>query len=199
MLTIGLTGGIASGKSTVGKKFAELGAGFVDADIIARQAVLPDTDCYRALVAKFGAAVVLPNRELDRAQLRRRIFESEEERRSLENILHPAILSQIRVELRRMNADYTVVDVPLLVENDLQSEFDRVLVVDCSADVQLDRLMKRDGETEATAKNMIAAQVSREQRLAVADDIVQNDFSLLELDEQVAILHRYYLELARKI
>jgi len=199
MLTIGLTGGIASGKSTVGQKFAELGAGFVDADIIARQAVLPDTDCYRALVAKFGAAVVLPNRELDRAQLRRRIFESEEERRSLENILHPAILSQIRVELRGMNADYTVVDVPLLVENDLQSEFDRVLVVDCSADIQLDRLMKRDGETEATAKNMIAAQVSREQRLAVADDIVQNDFSLLELDEQVAILHRYYLELARKI
>lgn len=196
MLRVGLTGGIASGKTTVARMFAELGAAIVDTDEIAREVVAPGEPGLEAVVDAFGRSVLEPSGELDRARLRRIVFGDAARRKSLEAILHPLIRSRVVDRLEALDAPYAIVVVPLLLETGFDALVDRVLVVDCPESLQLDRLLRRDAATEPEARAMIAAQIDRRTRLARADDVVDNDGTLAETRRQVEILHARYLEIA---
>ena len=196
MLRIGLTGGIASGKSTVASLFAERGATVIDTDVIAREVVEPGTPALAALVNALGGSILDRDGRLDRAELRRRLFSDESTRRQAEAILHPAILVELERQSRSLPGPYQVFVIPLLVESRLGHIVDRVLVVDCPEEEQVRRLMARDGETRESALRMLKAQASREQRLAEADDVIENDGPAADLPARVASLDRKYRELA---
>jgi dephospho-CoA kinase len=195
-MRIGLTGGIASGKSTVADLFAKRGIPVLDTDLIAREVVRPGSDGLQQVVAEFGSTVLADDGTLDRRGMRERIFSSDDARARLEAILHP----RIRARLVEMSADaggpYQVHVIPLLVESGLQRAVDRVLVVDCSAAVQAARLLARDAEDEETARKMIAAQSERQRRLDAADDVIVNDGAKADLKALVDRLDRFYRELA---
>ncbi len=193
---IGLTGGIASGKSTVANLFAALGVTIVDTDLLAREVVAPGSALLPRIAEHFGAEVLQKDGSLDRAALRSRVFANPAERQWLEQLTHPAIRELADKRCESATSRYVSVAIPLLVETAGAELFDRVLVVDCSPEIQLARLQARDGTTRAEAERMLAAQASREQRLAVADDVVKNDGDLATLREQVEKLHRQYLKLA---
>jgi dephospho-CoA kinase len=196
-LRIGLTGGIASGKSTVARMFCELGAALIDTDEIARAVVAPGEPGLGAVHEAFGPDVIDENGALDRAALRRIVFDNAAERRRLEAILHPLIRAHAVAALREVTAPYVLVAVPLLVETGFNELVDRVLVVDCPRETQLARLMQRDSMSRETATAMLAAQASREQRLALADDVIDNSGALDATHTQVGALHARYLERAR--
>jgi len=205
-LRIGLTGGIASGKSTVANLFAELGATLIDTDVIARDVVVPGQPALDEIVKAFGESIIDADGNLDRAAMRQLVFADNNARRRLEGIVHPRIQEEtIRQsieaeELRRRSAaaggDYQIIAIPLLVESPLKGFVDRVLVVDCEEQTQLRRLLVRDGESEQQARRMLAAQTSRVERLAIADDVINNDGSLADTRAQVGALHEIYLSLA---
>ncbi len=196
MVRVGLTGGIASGKSVVAELFAALGAPIVDTDQVARDVVAPGEPGLAAVAEEFGRAILTTAGTLDRAALRRRVFADEKARERLEAILHPLIRTRTLAALSEMDAPYVVVAVPLLVETGFAALVDRVLVVDCPREIQLARLMARDQHSRAEAEQILAAQVSRETRLAAADDVIDNGGSLAATRAQVAALHERYLELA---
>jgi dephospho-CoA kinase len=199
MLRIGLTGGIASGKSTVADLFAAHGAIVLDADRIAREVVEPGTHGLAALVNSQGGGILDPEGRLDRAELRRRVFSDPQTRHEVEAILHPLIISEMqRQGDRATGAPYQVFVIPLLVEAGLEHIVDRVLVVDCPEEAQVSRLMARDGATHEQAMQALAAQASRERRLAAADDVIDNGGSAASLPAQVAPLDRKYRVLARQ-
>ncbi|MDY4374679.1 dephospho-CoA kinase [Pectobacterium carotovorum] len=193
---VALTGGIGSGKSTVADEFAKLGATIVDADIIARQVVEPGKPALDAIRLRFGDAMLNTDGSLDRTALRQRIFSSPEEKQWLNNLLHPLIHQETQALFQAASAPYILWVVPLLVENGLQQRAQRILVVDVDKDTQLARTLARDGISRQQAENILAAQATREQRLAYADDIIDNSRCPNELAPQVAELHRQYLELA---
>ncbi|MDJ0813102.1 MAG: dephospho-CoA kinase [Woeseiaceae bacterium] len=193
---IGLTGGIASGKTTVANLFADLGATIIDTDVIAREVVEPGQPALGDIVAAFGDEVLRPDGSLDRAALRARIFASDEARKTLEAITHPRIRAETLRQADAAGGAYQVIVVPLLVESPLRGSVDRVLVVDCPEQVQIDRLVARDGESEDGARRILAAQSSRSERLAIADDVITNDGRLEDLQQQVADLHEIYRSLA---
>ncbi|HXQ63310.1 MAG TPA: dephospho-CoA kinase [Steroidobacteraceae bacterium] len=195
-LRIGLTGGIASGKTAVASAFARRGVPVIDADQIARDVVAPGTAALAAVVAEFGAGIVLPDGRLDRPRLRELVFAEPERRRRLEAILHPPIRRAIEAETAAVTAPYAVIAIPLLAETGQQESVDRVLVVDCPPELQTSRLMARDRETAERAAAMLAAQAPRSARLAIADDRIDNTGSLEDLDRSVEALHRRYLSLA---
>jgi dephospho-CoA kinase len=195
-LRIGLTGGIASGKSAVADAFARRGVPIVDTDVIAREVVEPGQPALTEVAEAFGREVLGPDGRLDRRALRRLVFADPALRRRLEGILHPAIRAEMQRQAAATAGPYVVVAIPLLVENRLQQQVDRVLVVDCPPDVQLARLLARDGETPEGARAILAAQATRDERLAVADDVVVNDGSLADLDARVDALHHRYQALA---
>lgn len=192
-LRIGLTGGIASGKSTVANLFAALGATIVDTDLLSREVVAPGSPLLRQITDRFGMAVQDGDGSLNRQELRKRIFEDPEQRKWLEALLHPAIRKLTDERSAAATGPYVIVAIPLLVETGGASRFDRVLVVDCDPEVQLARLMARDGSTREEALRMLAAQASREARLAVAHDVIRNDGDLTHLRDQVEELHRQYV------
>jgi dephospho-CoA kinase len=196
---VGLTGGVAAGKSAVAARLAELGAEVVDTDRIARALTGPQGGALPAIVQAFGCECLAPDGGLDRAAMRARVFADIDARRRLEAILHPLILEQVRERLSRSRAPYVVLVVPLLVEcwQDYRGLVDRVLVVDCGEALQLRRLMARDGIGAALARAMIAAQSSRQARLALADDVVDNGADLEALSHRVGELHQRYLRLAQ--
>jgi dephospho-CoA kinase len=196
MYTVGLTGGIASGKSEAARVFTALGVPVTDADVIAREVLAPGSAGLAALTAALGADILTPAGELDRARLRQRVFAATALRRKVEAVTHPLVRERIRERLVTLAAPYAVVMAPLLVESGLDRELDRVLVIDCAESVQLERLMARDGENEESARRMLAAQATRAERLAAADDVVVNDGSLEELATAVRKLHTFYLRLA---
>lgn len=193
---VALTGGIGSGKSTVADEFAKLGAAIVDADIIARQVVEPGKPALDAIRLRFGDAMLNTDGSLDRAALRQRIFSSPAEKQWLNNLLHPLIHQETQAQFQVASAPYILWVVPLLVENGLQQRAQRILVVDVDKETQLARTLARDGISLQQAENILAAQATREQRLAYADDIIDNSRCPNELAPQVAELHRQYLELA---
>lgn len=193
---MGLTGGIASGKSTVADLFAELGVPIVDTDQIAREVVEPGSPALNEIRDQFGAGVIAADGALDRAALRRIVFADDECRRALEAILHPRIRELAFDRADSASAPYVIIVVPLLFESPMRKLMDRVLVVDCAVETQLARLLRRDSETEAQARKMIAAQASREQRLSIADDVIANDGALIDTRRRVDELHRKYLALA---
>ena len=198
MLRIGLTGGIASGKSTVAQLFAERGAAVLDTDAIAREVVEPGTPGLAALVTALGAGILDEAGLLDRAELRRRVFADAATRREVEAILHPAILAKLERQSREAPGPYQVFVIPLLVESRLEHIVDRILVVDCPEEEQLRRLMARDGESRESALRMLEAQATREGRLAGADDVIDNGGPAAALPAQVAALDRRYRDLAAR-
>ncbi len=196
---VGLTGGIAAGKSAVAVRFAELGAEVVDTDQIARALTGPSGAALPAIVQAFGRRCIGPDGGLDRAAMRVRVFADADARRRLEAILHPLILERVRQSLLQSQGPYVVLVVPLLVEvwQDYRELVDRVLVVDCDEALQLRRVMLRDGIDEALARAMLAAQAGRQARLALADDVLDNGGDLDELARRVRPLHDRYLQLAK--
>lgn len=195
-LRVGLTGGIASGKSTVADMFAELGVGLIDTDVIARQIVEPVEPALAEIVAAFGSGVLRDDGSLDRRRLRDIIFADDADRERLEAILHPRIRREAARQAARAPGPYHIVVVPLLAESPMLNDMDRVLVVDCERETQLERLLARDGETLAQAERILDAQASRDERLAIADDVIRNDGTLADTERRVAELHRLYLSLA---
>ncbi len=189
---VALTGGIASGKTTVADLFAALGATIVDTDLLAREVVAPGTALLAEIAAHFGTDMLAADGTLNRRALRERVFSNPGDRLWLEGRTHPAIRALTDLRCDEARGPYSLVAIPLLVETRGADRFDRVLVVDCEPELQLTRLMARDGISREAAGKMLSAQVSREQRLAVADDVIRNDGDIAALSEQVARLHREY-------
>ena len=191
---VALTGGIASGKSAVSERFAAHGIEVIDADVVARELVAPGTPALREIVARFGADMLDRSGGLDRRAMRERVFADADARRRLEGILHPRVRRALRERAGAAQSAYVMLAIPLLVESGGGYAWvDRVLVVDVPRGVQRARLMQRDGVDGRLADSMLDAQASREQRLAIADDVITNDGSLAELDDAVGVLHRRYL------
>ena len=196
---VGLTGGVAAGKSEVSRRFEALGIVVADADVAARAVVAPGSDGLDRIVAHFGSGILLADGQLDRAALRERIFASAQERQALEAITHPAIRELLRRTCEEAASPYAIAAIPLLAEAGGRQRYpwlDRILVVDAPVAVQHARLMQRDGTTADLADRMITAQASREERLALADDVVVNDGHPEQLQAEVERLDRAYRQLA---
>jgi dephospho-CoA kinase len=194
--TVALTGGIASGKSETARRFAALGAVVIDADIVAREIVRPGTPALEEITTAFGTNMLDASGSLERAEMRALIFGDSDARRRLETILHPRVRAEMLVRADAAQGPYVLLVIPLLVETAGYEWADRILVVDLPRDLQLARAIARDRMSPALAEAMIDAQASREQRLAAADDVIDNSGAPDALDAQVALLHRQYLELA---
>lgn len=197
MLIIGLTGGIASGKTTVAELFAAHGIPQVDADVSAREVVAAGSPGLAAVVEAFGPSILTATGELDRRALRQRVFADPAERKRLEGILHPLIGQHLRASLAALSGPYALLIAPLLLEGQLSRTVDRVLVVDVPEELQIQRVMQRDGSNREEAEAILQAQMPRQERLARADDIISNDGDRSALERQVEDLHRYYLQLSR--
>lgn len=193
---IGLTGGIASGKSTVADLFAELGAVIIDTDVIAREVVMPGEPALDEIVAAFGDAVLAADGTLRRGKLRDVVFSDAAARKRLEAIVHPRIQEETQRQAAAAGGPYQLIVVPLLAGSPLRDFVDRVLVVDCSEETQIRRLMERDASGEDEARRILAAQATRDERLALADDVIENEASVADLRQQVAALHEIYRSLA---
>ena len=194
---VGLTGGIGSGKSAVADRFAGLGAALVDTDAIAHELTGPGGAAMPAIAAAFGDCVVQANGALDRTAMRALAFSDGSARARLEAILHPMIRAESDARVRRAEAPYVILAVPLLVESgSFRERCDRVLVVDCPEAMQVERVRARNGLSEQQVRAIMAAQASRAERLAVADDVVDNSGSLDALDDRVAELDGEYRALA---
>lgn len=196
-LRIGLTGGIASGKSTVAEMFRALGARIIDTDVIAREVVARGQPALADIRERFGSQVIKADGQLDRAAMRQLVFSDEHMRQKLEEIVHPRIRDETFRQAARAGGPYQILVVPLLAESPLRQFVDRVLVVDCDEDIQIDRLLARDTETREQAQRILRAQASRQERLAVADDVIVNEGTLDATREQVELLHTRFLEMAR--
>ncbi|HKL52937.1 MAG TPA: dephospho-CoA kinase [Wenzhouxiangellaceae bacterium] len=195
-MVVALTGGVASGKTAVSDHFARLDVPIVDTDVIAREVVAEGSSGLAAIETAFGPEMITAEGTLDRAVLRRKIFDEPGARTRLEDILHPRIAEEARRQLATLQTPYAILVVPLLVESGLFSDADRVLVVDVPEAVQIQRLMQRDGNTREQAEAMLAAQTSRQQRLARADDVVENTGTLAELKSRIEELDRKYRKIA---
>ena len=190
---VALTGGIGSGKSTVADAFSRLGITIVDADVIARQVVEPNTPALKAIEAHFGNDIINADGTLNRRRLRECIFTTPTEKTWLNALLHPIIHQQTQRQIADATSPYVLWVVPLLVENQLQHKANRVLVVHDSPDTQLQRTMLRDNVSRQHAEQILAAQATREARLAVADDVIDNDGAPDAIASDVARLHAQYL------
>lgn len=199
MLVIGLTGGIASGKTLASDTFAALGVPVVDADLIAREVVKIGSVGLNELIAHFGHSITHSDGALNRAQLREIIFGDEQERKFVDELLHPLIRARSEELIESAAKDektYAIYVVPLLVETNQQERFDRILVIDVPRATQLQRLLARDGTDESQANAILDAQATRDERLAVADDVLVNDGDADALIAGVRELHEDYLRLS---
>jgi len=192
---LGLTGGIGSGKSAVAEQFGRLGVHWVDADHAARWVVEPGKPALQRIVEHFGDAVLTPTGELNRAALRAQVFGNADERKWLEQLLHPLIRQEIAEHLARAQSPYSILVSPLLIEAGQYRQTNRVLVVDVPESLQVQRAMRRDQSSEAQIRAILSAQASREDRLRHADDVLVNDRDLAWLEAEVHRLHDFYLTL----
>lgn len=195
-LWIGLTGGIASGKSTVANEFARLGVPIIDLDVLARQVVAPGQPALTAIINHFGTDLLNDDGSLNRVRLRELIFSDPAKKQALESILHPAIRREQLALAAQLGGPYQIHVVPLLIETQSQDRYDRILVVTCDRSTQLRRLVQRDAIQPHLAEQMLDAQASSVERLKYADDLLKNDGPPSEIPAKVATLHRQYLELA---
>jgi len=195
MAVVGLTGGIGSGKSTVARLFGARGVHWVDADDVAREVVEPGTPALERIAEHFGPKILLPDGGLDRAALRRIVFDAPEERAWLEGLLHPVIREELMRQLRPVNYSlpYVLLVSPLLLETDQHELVEKVVVVDVPVDVQIQRTMARDTNDREQVERIIAAQMPREQRLQKADDVVDNNLAIIDVERQVEQLHQTFL------
>jgi len=200
MLLIGLTGGIASGKTLVSDFFTALGVPVIDADILAREVVAPGSEGLKKLIDYFSDGILTSNNQLDRKALREIIFKNPSDRKIVDGILHPLIRQRSEEGIARyrdQGAAYIIYAVPLLVETNQVSRFDRVLLVDVPVELQIERIVSRDNTTRDQAQAIISAQASREERIAIATDIISNDKSVDSVREHVMHLHKMYTDIAQ--
>ncbi|MFW5425718.1 MAG: dephospho-CoA kinase [Methylophagaceae bacterium] len=196
MLKIGLTGGIASGKSTVCALFKRYEVPIIDADTIARQLVESNEDAYAEIIQNFGQSILQKNKAINRKKLRQIIFSDPTAKQVLENILHPKIRQQLILKSQQQYSSYVILDIPLLIESKMVDLVDRVLVIDINPDLQRSRLQQRDDISSGQAQIMINTQSSQDQRLAQADDIIDNNNDASTLSKQVELLHKKYIKLS---
>lgn len=197
---VALTGGIGSGKSTVSQTFASFGIPVIDADVIARQIIAPETIALNAIVKRYGNSILFPDRTLNRALLRQYIFQDFKEKTWLNKLLHPLIHQKTQEQIlvaATMTAAYILWVVPLLVENKLHTKANRILVINVSTDIQVARTMARDGVTRQHVTHILEAQASEEQRLGYADDVIDNNGTFTTLLPRIVSLHHKYLILAK--
>jgi len=195
MIIVGLTGGIGSGKSTVADLFESMGVGIIDTDVIARGLVEKNKPAYHKIVKQFGNEILLPNKELDRAALKQRIINNENDRQILENLLHPLIQQTVKEQIKLLTGHYCIVVIPLLIEKANYPMLDRILVVDAPVSQQLERVRQRDELKIADIEKLIALQASPEQRLNAANDVISNDEGLDELRTATQQMHDKYMKL----
>jgi dephospho-CoA kinase len=195
---VGLTGGIASGKSTAAKFFGALGIPVIDADQLARDVVEPGQPPLERLVERFGASILTEDGHLDRPALRNIVFSDPKARADLEALTHPAIGAAVEARSAEVGGAYQIIVLPLLVEKSLGSQVNRVLVVDCDEELQIRRLQARDGSTLDQARAILNAQASRAARLKAAHDVIKNDVDMGTVRDQVEKLHALYLKLAQQ-
>jgi dephospho-CoA kinase len=195
---VGLTGGIASGKSTAAKFFGALGIPIIDADQLARDVVEPGQPPLERLVERFGASILTEDGHLDRPALRNIVFSDPKARADLEALTHPAIGAAVEARSAEVGGAYQIIVLPLLVEKSLGSQVNRVLVVDCDEELQIRRLQARDGSTLDQARAILNAQASRAARLKAAHDVIKNDVDIGTVRDQVEKLHALYLKLAQQ-
>lgn len=198
LLRIGLTGGIASGKSTVCKRFIELGVPVIDADESARIVVAPGSPGLARILETFGTDMLMPGGTLDRRALRALVFADAARRRELEGILHPLIRDDMERRAAQCRGPYLVMAIPLLIESG-RTNFDRILVIDTDENAQLNRIVARDGGTLAQARAILAAQAGRAERRAVADDVIENMGTLADLRHAVDQVHQRYISLSDRL
>lgn len=189
---VGLTGGIGSGKSLVSEIFADLGVPVIDADKIVHELISPQSPLLDDIVLLFGNEIVDDSGNIDRDRIRKLIFSDSESRKKLEAILHPHVFDIIVKEIKGISAPYCILSIPLLIETNAEDMVDTVLVVDCPVSLQVERVTKRDGVSPEHVQKIIDTQVSRESRLAAADDVISNNGSISELREVVSELHKKY-------
>jgi dephospho-CoA kinase len=194
---VGLTGGIASGKTTVANLFQSLGVPILDADVISRELVIPQMPAWKKIVEYFGNEILNPDQTLNRNVLRKIIFENKELKEKLEQILHPLIYETMLERAKQLKESYCLFVVPLLIETNQTHIVERLLVVDCEESEQKQRLANRDQLNEIEIERMLAAQCNRQTRLAQADDVIHNNAQENGLMPQVTALHQFYLELFR--
>jgi len=195
---VGLTGGIGSGKSTVANLFSRQGIEIIDADEISRTLVKTGSPVLEAIIKHFGSSITDAERNLDRKQLRELVFADNAEKEWLENLLHPLVRQEIQRQVAASSSQYVIIVVPLLLESENYSDVDRILVIDVTEDVQLERIKKRDGSSETLARSIMDAQMKRERRLESADDVISNNSGIDSLEKQVKNLHNQYLQLSVK-
>jgi dephospho-CoA kinase len=194
---LGLTGGIASGKSSAAREFAALGVPVIDLDEIAREVLSPGNPALEQVFARFGSALRQSDGSLDRRALRQIVFADTEARRALEGLTHPAIMQLADAQIAQQRGPYVIIVIPLLVESGDLKRYQRILVIDCPESLQLARLRQRDGSSLAQAQAMLAAQSPRAARLAAADDVIRNEGDLAALAAQVKTRHAQYLQMAQ--
>lgn len=195
-LTIAMTGGIGSGKTTVANLFSSKGVPVIDSDLIAREIVEPGKPAWQSIVDEFGEETLNADQTLDRKKLAQVVFNDPAKKRLLESILHPRIYAEIDSRTKQQDFPYCIIVIPLLLETDSARRFDRILVVDVPEEVQMQRTLARDNCTKDLVERIMAAQVSRTVRLAAADDVVSNDVTIEQLQGLVDELHDRYLGLA---
>ena len=196
MLKIGLTGGIGCGKSTVAEIFGQFRTPVIDADEIAHRLVAVGQPALAQIQQKFGADALNPDGSLNRGLLRELIFSDDKQKQKLEAILHPLVYQTIQAEVKKLDAPYCIICIPLLFETNMAHLVDRVLVVDCSIETQIERLQKRDNMTVERIQSIIDSQVSRDFRKAHANDLIDNSETNDRLAEAVKKLHNFYLSLS---
>ncbi|GAA6204084.1 dephospho-CoA kinase [Thalassotalea sp. SU-HH00458] len=195
---VGLTGGIGSGKTTVSNMFADLGIEIIDADIIARQVVTPNSEALTAIAQHFGQEILLENGELNRSALRSKVFANDDEKKWLNALLHPLIRQSILSALSAASGDYCILSAPLLLENNLHVLVNTVLVVDVSVDTQLKRTCRRDNSDQQEVNAIINSQISREKRIGLANQVIDNESAdLQQIKAQVTTLHKHYQNQAK--
>ncbi len=196
MLTIGLTGGIGSGKTTVSSLFTELGTPIIDTDIIARQLVEPNQPALKEIVEAFGSSIIMPDGQLNRPAMRQLIFSDTEKRHQLEQILHPRIRQEMFHQAESLDTSYCLFVIPLLIENHMQDCVQRILVIDCDDELRRKHLKSRDKMTDEQIDQIFAAQANRQQRISFADDIIFNNKDINHLRTQVEVLHNRYTQIS---
>jgi dephospho-CoA kinase len=194
--TVGLTGGIGCGKSTVSDLFLALGIPVIDADDIAHQLVIPGQPALREIIDLFGNKLLYSDGTLNRPLLRKMVFTNPIDKQKLEAILHPRVRSEIQAQLNALIDTYCIISIPLLFETNMNNIVDRILVVDCPVDLQIERVKQRNHLSEASIRSIIASQVSRDYRLKHADDVIDNTETNGKLAEQVKKLHNQYMSIS---
>jgi dephospho-CoA kinase len=199
MLTVGLTGGIGCGKTTVTNLFIALGVPVIDADDIAHQLIRPGQPALQCIVEQFGSDFLLANGELNRNKLRSHIYNNAHDKKKLEEIMHPLVFDKMKLELDKLNVAYGILSIPLLFETDFQHSVDQVVVIDCDESTQIKRVRQRDNLSIKEVKSIMSSQCTRTFRIKNADEIIDNNGSLEALEQQVQTFHEKFLNISAGI